>query len=1151
MITAISAFRCVWTELGRSFLYKLLFVGLSIVFQLSMIMAILYDLLFVTASPSLGYNDTSFLVGNISPIYFFFLHVSIIAIVLHYNSRIGSSESLESVQAKPFTNASWAIGTLLGVSLLVFAVPFLNFAAIFGFFALIENSGLELVSAPELMSSINLILVDVPISILFYSALVLVVQRIVHHSMLGGLVALLVATVHLILIGTAPHVWKEVVSYSTSDSLLVSNILPQFSSLGILFNRAMWLLLAIGLVLLLGVLDVRRDTLRRRYSYCSFACLIGGLIGFSVHGISIHLETKNLQRITSHHEVTSTSNWLDLESIKGHVGIAPGDFLYLQLDLQVKATGELMPDSLQFSFNPDMRLEQLFLDGAESDFSFQDGLIDIPLKRGEAEKEEWMVSVTASGLPDVNFGYVNPRLDYRRVTGLSPQIPKLLGVQNSIFNQNFVALMPGIRWYPVPMALGAEEHRQSHALPIDTFEVEVDVYLPGNDWSFAAPGETTRIPIDLLRHRIQSTDELPNFAIIASRFNSLKFEEGDFEIEILTHQNHRQWDERMKRALEHTFSDIPSRIHELSRMGFELPYPKLTIVEVPNQLRLVGGYEMPFLYSQPGLIMFRESGLPIAKFNRNYKRLQALPFQVSEEQIDEMFFNQIRAYALFDILDGSMLGAMTEQYVPFLEQPTNSVELSLNYMRAALIASVLADTVGGNVTTELDLVANVADLTSIHPEHILEQLLQREGAHGPDETIQYAMSMRFFEREESFRVQSDDFSRVLDGEDESLRSSAMERKLSSLYAALTKMHGTENLVKMLKSHNPKGSNRSELELQDEDNKTRQIRESVSSLITQWNESSEAPAFSVSELEFHNVSVEESSFGQRTSFKIRNDSSVTGVVGFELRDFGYSIISEHYVEIPGNSAFQVSLYSEDQAMGVFVQTFYSKNMGLIQLLSLDPSGSVDEGDPEERIYPTLVEIEWDPQSAQDSVIVDNLDPEFTLLKRNERRKSFSTPPVRWPWESPRLPRMFARGMEVFDSLEQDLGAEWKISLDVWSGSYGRYLPSAIVALGPNVDTARFSAEIPVSGKWSLSYWFPTNLYVVQSFGTTYNFVLRHAQQETAIQADFQDFGFGGWLHIGEFDISDSVVELDLVSVEPRKSVRVADAIKWTLFEEYTE
>lgn len=97
--------------------------------------------------------------------------------------------------------------------------------------------------------------------------------------------------------------------------------------------------------------------------------------------------------------------------------------------------------------------------------------------------------------------------------------------------------------------------------------------------------------------------------------------------------------------------------------------------------------------------------------------------------------------------------------------------------------------------------------------------------------------------------------------------------------------------------------------------------------------------------------------------------------------------------------------------------------------------------------------------------------------------------------------------------------------------------------------RVSIEIPVRGEWSLSYWFPTNLHITQRLGTTYNFVLRHVQQETAIQAGIPDFG--GWMNVGEFNISDSVVELDHVSVEPRNSVRLADAIQWTLTEEYTE
>ena len=1149
VITAISAFRCVLTELRRTFLYKLLFVSLTIVFQLSLVVAIQYDLLFVASSPALGYNDTSFLVGNISPIYFFLLHVSIIAIVLLYVTRVRSNDVLEPVQAKPFSNASWSIGTVLGISLLVFAIPFLNFTVLFCFFTTSETSGIELVSAPELLSSLNLILVDVPVSILFYSALVLVIQRLVRHPILGGFIALLVAAMHLVLISSSSHTWKQIVSHSTTDSLLVSNLLPQFTTTGIMFNRTMWLFLAIGLVFLLGVLDARRDTSRQRYSYLTLACLIGGLIGFGVHGLSIHLETKNSQRIASTHEVASTSSWLDLQSIQGNVSIAPGDLLFMQLDLQVKAVGTAMPNSLQFSFNPGMRLEQLLLDGAEREFLFQDGLIDIPLQQTDATKREWTVSITARGLPDVNFGYLNPRLDYLRVPGMSAQVPKLLGVQISIFNHDFVALMPGTRWHPVPMALGSAMHIQSHALPVDTYEINIDVYIQGKDWRVAAPGQTTYLPYDLLRHRIQSTDELPNLAIIASRFNSLKFEESEFEIEILTHKNHRQWDYRMERALGHTFSDFPSRILELSRMGFELPYRKLTFVEVPNHLRLVGGHEMPLLFSQPGVIMFRESGLPIADFERVNKSLHALPHPFSEEQLEQMLFDHISTYAVFDVLDGNMFEAMLEQYVPFLYHPRNPVELTLNYIRSKLIASVLSNTDSGYVSTDLDFVMNVADVTSIHPAPVLERLLQIEAAYYPDEKISFAATMGSFDSEDSFSVQDESVSSLLQGQNRSLRSATIAHRLAALYAALEKLHGRENLGKVLQSLDTRSSNDSSLNSHNWDTELKQVSESVLSLITEWNESTEAPAFSVSEPEFHNVSVEDSSLKQRVSFKIRNDSSVTGVVGLELRDFGYSIISEHYVKIPKHSAFQVSLYSEDQAMGVTLQTLYSKNLGLIQLLSFDPSSLAVEGDPEKIIYPTLVEIDWDPHSARDTVIVDNLDPGFTLLKRKKQKSFTFMERVRWPWESPRTPRRFARGMETFDLLEQDVSAEWRISLDPWANNYGRYRPSAVVAAGSNVETVRFSAEIPTSGKWSLAYWFPANFLEMPRRSNTHNFVLRHAQHETAFQADLPDLG--GWTNIGEFDLSDSVVELDLVSVDPPDSIRMADAIKWTLTEEFTE
>lgn len=1147
MYTTISAFRCVLTEIRRTYLYKMLFVVLSIVFQLSVIMAAQYDLLFAASSSTFGYNKTLFLVGNIAPTYFFLIHVSTVALVLLHDAQIRSNNALEPVYAKPFRNSSWSIGTVLGLALLVFAVPFLNFIVIYLFLTIASALGIDMFSVPELMSSINLIIVDIPVSILFYAALAMVLQRIVRHSMLGGFVALLVATMHLVLITSVPHVWKQVVSFSTSDSLVVSSVLPQFSTTGIMFNRAMWLLLAIGLVLLLGVLETRRDPRRGLYSYLTAACLISGFIGIGFHGFSVYLEGKKAQRIASQHEVSSTSSWLDLESLQGRVDITPGKLLTLQLELQVKAAGGAMPDTLQFSFNPSMRLEQLLLDNTKRDFSFQDGLIDIPLDRAEASRSEWTLSIQASGFPDVNFGYLNPHFDYMRLAGVSQQVPKILGVQNSIFSKNFVALMPGTRWYPLPMALGSEKHIQSQALPEDTYRVNVDLYVQGKDWTVAGPGHTTRLSENLLRHRILGSKEFPHLAVIASKFNSLRFEEDDVELELLVHKKHQPWSDRSKRTVAKVFSEILNQMHEFRRQGFELPYNKVTFVEVPNQLRLVGGFEMPFLYSQTGIIFIRESGLPTTNLDRMYRQL--LKFNFPKEQIEPIFVDQVYDYTTYNVIGGNLNAAIIDQYVPSFGQATSPFEISLNFLQLMLIIQTWFDQDFIYAPSDIDLVTNIAHVTAIHPTTVFAKLLGRGDLYSPSSEIGNAVYRRFQESDDSFLLQSATLSQLLDGENRSLKSTFFALRLSMLFRALIGLHGREKFKNALQSLTNSESDSSNSGHESLESDLSRTKDSIVSLVNEWNDSILAPAFTTSELQIFDVSAKDSSFRQRASFKLRNDSPTTGVVNFVVFNQDYYGNLGLGVEIPGRSSFEVNLYTEELILGVTVATFYSKNMETIELFPDDPSRVVVKGDPDETIYPTLVEIDWNPNSALDMVVVDNLDPGFTLLKRNDHSFTRWIQSIHWPWESPRLTPRTVKGLETFRWSDQDLDESWRICLDSWRGMYGRYRVSAIAALGPNVETARFSAEIPISGKWSLSYWFPHSLLFNERRGTTHHFVLRQAQQETALTADLPDSG--GWLDIGEFDISEPVVELDLVSVDPPNSIRVADAIKWTLKEEHKD
>lgn len=1131
--------RCTIKELARSYHYKLLFIFYSLLLQFSFWLAALYQAYFTIRSPNLGYNGTQFLVGNVDSTHFFLLQFVVVALTLVYFERMCGRGVLETIHVKRYRNISWTIGTLLGISALVFAIPLVNLIVIYGASLQGEILGLDFGPAPEPLSFLNLILVDVPTTIVFYCAVALLFSQIRPNKMLIGAATLAVAFIHLVLIQTVPFNWRELVSYSTTNSLLVSEVLPYFSTGWVLFNRLDWTVLAVGLLVAASLLNGRRDRFRRRYMQVAMTCVGLAIAGLFVHGFAIHREDYEKQSIAATHRYSPLQVLLDLTNISGQVVVDPGIRVLIDVDLAVKKLGEQSLDSLQFSLNPGMDLHQVRVDGQERKHSFSHGLINIPLTGVESSKDTWIVSIRGSGVPDESFGYPYPERDYLRQSGASLQLPKLLGAKNSIFDRRFVALMPGSRWYPTPLPLGIDRAIQSMQLPVDTYSVDLDILIANENWKLAAPERTVIKSEDSVHYKIRSEGEVPHFAIVASEFQSHISQANGVEVELLIHDTHFQPTESMNAVWNSMVSFISERLSELSETGLQFPYRTLTFVEVPNHLRLAGGYDMPLLYSQPGLVFIRESGIPTAKWDQKYQWY--LNSNMSKSEVQPLLAEDFFFYDYTNILGGNLLSSVAEQYFPFIDSPLGWEGLVLNHMKRMLINDIMMGPEDYNASpSDISLIEEIADLTAIYPSLVLARMFRVFGRLDPTR-LEWQLYERFMLNDASFTVHSQTMSNLLQSEDVSLRRTAIELRLSDTYRALKELYGDKRLKTLLELET--------LRILEHSNSSFDIgasgfNGSSSSLIpilSEWNDSTEAPAFSFSELNVVQVAVEDTPYKYRASFKIRNDADVTGVVKFYTDHYHETLDTGICVEIPRLTAYKVNLYTEQEIYVVVISTYYSENQGVI---SLEPRETIDDEALDvtiENEIPSITEISWRPHD-ENTVIVDNLDSGFRLVDWEGRRDSILFDEVHWPWDPPPLPSIRAKGLETFDWSKLRANRTWMIISDPWSDTYGRYRPTALATQGTNVEVARFSANLPVQGRWTLSYYFPDNFAFRGRFGV-HNFVLHDSNSESHFQADPKDGG--GWIHAGEFDISDSTIHLDLVSVDPPNSLRVADAIRWEL------
>ncbi|MCY3884458.1 MAG: hypothetical protein OXG24_06015 [Gammaproteobacteria bacterium] len=1130
--------RCTIRELARSYHYKLLFIFLSLLLQLSFFVAALYQTYFTTRSPNLAYNGMQFVVGNVDSTHFFLLQFVVVALALIHFERMQGSELMESVKAKSHRNICWTIGTAVGISILVYGIALVNVIVLYGISLQGQVIDLDFGPAPELMSMLNLVFVDVPTTILFYGALTLVFYQIRQSKLFAGTAALTVAFLHSVVIQSVPFSWREIVSYSTTNSLLASEILPQFSTGWILFNRLVWIVLALGLLVVAALLDSRRDKLRSHYLHVALVCVGAGIACACVHSFVLHRDDQAEQRMAASHRISESQDWLDLTHISGRVEINPGIRLFLDVELSVKKKSDQSLNSLQFSFNPGMDLQQVRVDGQEHNFSFSEGLVNIQLNSALSNADTWIVSIRGSGVPDVNFGYPEPKIDYLGSSGHSLQMPKLLGLKNSIFDRRFVALMPGIRWYPVPLPLGTDKWVQSMQSPADTYSVDLDIQIAKKNWKLAAPERILLASGDSVHYRIQSGREMPHFAIVASEFQSRTMQANGVEIELLIHEQHFQPTETMTVVWNSMLSYIADGLSDLSAAGLPFPYKTLTFVEVPNQLRLVGGYDMSFLYSQPGVVFLRESGFPTAKWDQRAQNVSNLERYVNEIQ-RELFF-----YDYTNIIGGNILSSVSEQYFPFLDQSYGWEGIALNFLKRYLIIDIMLGPEDTYYTrSDVSLIKELADLTVIYPNMVLDNLFRV--FEQPDPTrLEFESWYRLMFNDASYSAQSTKMSELLQSEDIALRRSALEHRLAYTYGALVGLYGnaklrslldqeTERIVKQFNSP----ENDVPLGLDDSTGPLMPI-------LKEWNESTQAPAFSISDLKVVRVAVKDASFTHRASFKLRNDADVTGVVSFSNELYDHSVETGICVEIPGKTAYEVNLYAEEEIYGVGVNTFWSENLGGEYLANLT-SSSDDLNEPTiEEEYRALTETSWNPHD-ENIVIVDNLDTGFSLVNWDGDQKSGLIVDLRWPWQSPSFPTRSINGIERFDWTRPRTNTSWRFLEQSWV-SYGRYRPTALATHGTNVEIARFSADIPANGRWSLSYHLLSSRYPLEGRLGVHTFVLHNAETEWHFQVDPKEGS--GWIHAGEFDISNSSIHLDLVSVEPANSLRVADAIRWKLLEE---
>ncbi|MDE0038877.1 MAG: DsbC family protein [Gammaproteobacteria bacterium] len=311
------------------------------------------------------------------------------------------------------------------------------------------------------------------------------------------------------------------------------------------------------------------------------------------------------------HQIVDSIPQADIDHIKGRVHIDRGDSLSLDIDvsLSMPSTAPKLED-LVFSLNPGLQLHQVLVDGESAEYRHESGLLVVEPRRPPHPAGEFVLSVVAEGIPDPRFAYLDSSVEPSAKSWSESRLP-FLGTRASVFDDAFVALMPGTRWLPAP----GPNLAGSTVGPRDFFTVDLEIEVPSG-WRIAAPGvgRPTDFPN---RVRFALREALLEVTVVTAPFERFAVQVGNAEFELLLHSAHLrnvEWPDDMEQAMVQLLTEF---VEDAEDFGIRFPYGGLSVVEVPAQLRIYGGGDrMHSVQNNAGVLLVREHGFPMARLDR-------------------------------------------------------------------------------------------------------------------------------------------------------------------------------------------------------------------------------------------------------------------------------------------------------------------------------------------------------------------------------------------------------------------------------------------------------------------------------------------------------------------------------------------------------
>ena len=1011
----------------------------------------------------------------------------------HRDERAGIAEVLDS---RPASNAARLCGRLAAGVAVIWLPAAAALGVVQAFGALARATRWWMGDVIEPISLVSFLFVDLLPALAVWGAVVLALA-----SCLRSRVAVLLGAVALLgslgwLAANIPVYLREALLPFAAPVGFASDLAPRFADGFAFTQRAAMLAAAFGLMVHTGGFAPRlEDRLAaRKAAFRGGAAAIAGGVGLVLavdwQGQDVQLRGEWLRVHQAAAKAGAAA--VDVQRLAGEIAIAPGGRLAIDIELALTAAGDAPISRLVFSFNPGMSVSALRMEGMAG-FEHEQGLLRVRLNDPLPPGASRTLALRAEGVPDARFAYLDGAVDPFQASARN-RIWQL-GREASLFEETYVALMPGAYWLPMPGAnIEGEDARR------DYFSVDVQVAVPPG-WLVAGPGLRRPAADGFVFRPAAPVREV---ALFAAPFAQRELAVDGVRVEVLAASDHMDNLARLVGDGEELARQVRELFAAARQVGLAYPYDGLSLVEVPARLRVYrGGGHLRSALHLPGVLAVREP-LAAVRFEKRLARFASGPAEGRMQLLKEFLRTDHHGGDLYRAFAFQLFGAVTGARGP--AAPTvDALCRDLTYLLLVVppryaYHQLPAEALAHSFAADAPPAALVVNLVN----DALGGRWASLGSHSrrPDrpDVWEYALGRG--------AAASSDDPRTAE-----LAAYATTLRASRTANAITEALGRERaatLLARLRQRFAGGAfEATDLSAAGEDR-------AVATVVEHWLTRKSLPGFAASEAV---VTADVDGTGHHVRLHLRNETSAPGLAFVSTHQFPWiaESVRTRPLLIEPNSAVEVGMATPGPPSQLWLHTYLSLNR--------EPSlvHTVVARRENAEAFIGVRTSTWRRPPVR-GIVVDDLSAGFSVQGASPRQGLFDR-----FGPQPLLDAGLA-------ALPVGPGRWQRTNAPTAVGRYRRTVARALPANGG--QKALFRAELPVAGRWRLDYHLPRG-----SLGQLGDFALR--LRAGAIDQPIAFDGraaSSGWNKLGEYELPAGVATL-VVGTRTNGQVVLADAIRW--------